>query len=175
MLGYPGKMIEASPITIRRGETARHLDLKELAVNWAFQQGFALVAPEVAFPHWRFRVDVAACAPARKAPSRVQVSSVSSVLKAAVVFECKQGRGDLIRDNKRRQLLTERVNTLEARRIRLESLLQLHLPHLSNGKAFSPSSTVTAYANIAMRVTPSSFANLGFRNAERLMGPSLTA
>ena len=132
-------MIEqASPVTIRRGETDRHLGLKELAVNWAFQQGFALVAPEVAFPHRRFRVDVAACAPARKVPSREQVTSVSSVLKAAIVFECKQDRGDLIRDNKRRALLGERLKALEARKQKLESLLHVHLPHLANGESLFP-------------------------------------
>ena len=59
----------------------------------------------------RIRVDVAACAPTRKVPSRKPVSHLSSVLKAAVVFECKQVRGDLIRDNKRRALLSERLKT----------------------------------------------------------------
>ena len=96
------------------------------------------MAPEVSFPHRKFRVDVAACAPARKVPSRRPVPHVSSVLKAAVVFECKQGRGDLIRDNKRRTLLSDRLKTLEARRHRLESLLHVHLPHLANGESLFP-------------------------------------
>ena len=132
-------MIEqASPITKRGGETARHLGLKGLAAQWAFDQGLSFVAPEVSFPHRRFRVDVAACAPARKVPSRIQVSHLVSVLKAAVVFECKQVRSDLIRDNKQRTLLSERLKTLEARRERLESLLHVHLPHLANGEALFP-------------------------------------
>jgi hypothetical protein len=132
-------MIEqASPVAKRGGETVRHLGLKGLAMNWAAQHGLSFVAPEVSFPHRRFRVDVAACAPARKVPSRKPVSSISSVLKAAVVFECKQGRGDLVRDNKRRALLSERLKTLEARRIRLEALLQVHLPHLANGECLFP-------------------------------------
>src|SRR5476651_2711434 len=132
-------MIEqASPVAKRGGETVRHLGLKGLAMNWAAQQGLSFVAPEVSFPHRRFRVDVAACAPARKVPSRKPVSSISSVLKVAVVFECKQGRGDLVRDNKRRVLLSERLKTLEARRIRLEALLQVHLPHLANGESLFP-------------------------------------
>ena len=132
-------MIEqSSPIVKRGGETIRHLDLKSLAAGWAFQQGCPLVAPEVSFPHRRFRVDVAACAPTRKAPSRAPVIQLSSILKAAVVFECKQARGDLIRDNKRHVLLGERLKALEARRQRLETLLHLHLPHLANGEALFP-------------------------------------
>ena len=132
-------MIEqASPVRKRSGETRRHLGLKALAAEWAVGQGLLFVAPEVSFPHRRFRVDVAACAPTRKVPSRKPVSHLSSVLKAAVVFECKQVRGDLIRDNKRRALLSERLKTLEARRHRLETLLHVHLPHLANGEALFP-------------------------------------
>jgi hypothetical protein len=132
-------MIEqASPVRKRSGETSRHLGLKALAAEWAVGQGLLFVAPEVSFPHRRFRVDVAACAPMRKVPSHKPVSHLSSVLKAAVVFECKQVRGDLIRDNKRRTLLSERLKTLEARRHRLETLLHVHLPHLANGEALFP-------------------------------------
>jgi hypothetical protein len=132
-------MIEqASPVRKRSGESPRHLGLKALAAEWAAGQGLLFVAPEVSFPHRRFRVDVAACAPTRKVPSRKPVSHLSSVLKAAVVFECKQVRGDLIRDNKRRALLSERLKTLEARRHRLETLLHVHLPHLANGEALFP-------------------------------------
>jgi hypothetical protein len=132
-------MIEqASPIAKRTGETARHLGLKALAVQWAVAQGLTIVAPEVSFPHRRFRVDVAACSPARKVPSRKPVLHLTSILKAAVVFECKQVRGDLIRDNKRQASLSERLRTLEARRQRLEALLQVHLPHLANGDSLFP-------------------------------------
>jgi hypothetical protein len=132
-------MIEqALPVPKRTGETRRHLGLKALAAQWAIAQGLLFVAPEVSFPHRRFRVDVAACAPTRKVPSRKPVPHLSSVLKAAVVFECKQVRSDLIRDNKRRTLLSERLKTLEARRQRLETLLHVHLPHLANGEALFP-------------------------------------
>jgi hypothetical protein len=132
-------MIEqAAPVRKRSGETPRHLGLKALAAQWAVGHGLSFVAPEVSFPHRRFRVDVAACAPTRKVPSRKPVLHLSSVLKAAAVFECKQVRGDLIRDNKRRALLSERLKTLEARRQRLEALLQVHLPHLANGEALFP-------------------------------------
>ena len=123
---------------VRGGETLRHRALKELAAQWAFAEGLSLVAPEVSFPHRRLRVDVAACAPARKVPSRKPVAHLASVLKTAVVFECKQDRADLTRDNRRRLLLSERLRTLEARRLRLESLLHVHLPHLANGDALFP-------------------------------------
>ncbi len=83
-------MIEQAPLVLQRtGETARHLGLKGLAAKWAYEQGFAYVAPEVSFPHRRYRVDVAACAPTRKVPSRKPVAHLSSILSAAVVFECK--------------------------------------------------------------------------------------
>ena len=132
-------MLEQAPPLLRRtGETARHLGLKGLAAKWAYDQGLAFVAPEVSFPHRRYRVDVAACAPTRKVPSRKPVAHLSSVLSTAVVFECKQARCDLIRDNKRRALLSARLKTLEARRQRLESLLHVHLPHLANGESLFP-------------------------------------
>jgi hypothetical protein len=121
-----------------RGETAHHAQLKSLALTWAREQGLSLAAPEVSFPHRRFRVDVAACCPARKVPSRTPSSHLTSVLKAAAVFECKQARSDLIRDNKRREFLTRQLKTLHERRIQLESLLQLHLPHLANGESLFP-------------------------------------
>jgi hypothetical protein len=121
-----------------RGETSRHADLKTLALNWAGSQGMTISAPEVGFPHLRLRVDVAACCPARKAPSRTPVSTISSVLKTAVIFECKQARSDLIRDNKRHDLVAARLKSLDARRQRLETLLRIHLPHLANGETLFP-------------------------------------
>jgi hypothetical protein len=120
------------------GETIHHANLKTLTLAWAYEQGMMLAAPEVSFPHRRFRVDVAACCPVRKVPARKPEPSISSVLKAAAVFECKQVRSDLIRDNKRRAETTARLKTLESRRVRLENLLHLHLPHLGNGETLFP-------------------------------------
>ncbi len=119
-------------------ETSHHLGLKTLALAWAYQQGMSLAAPEVSFPHRRFRVDVAACCPLRKVPSRKPVSSITAVLKAAVIFECKQVRSDLIRDNKKREALAQRLKALEKRRGLLESLLHLHHPHLAKGESLFP-------------------------------------
>jgi hypothetical protein len=120
------------------GETEAHATLKTLALRWAMDQGLTLAAPEVSFPHRRFRVDVAACAPERKVPSRRRVTAVTSVLKGAAVFECKQVRSDLIRDNQRRAATAERLKALDARKSQLESLLHLHLPHLANGESLFP-------------------------------------
>jgi hypothetical protein len=132
-------MIEQVSPTLRRtGETARHLSLKALAAIWAAKEGMRLVAPEVSFPHRRFIVDVAACAPSRKVPSRQPVAHISSLLKAAAIFECKQARSDLIRDNKKQARLSEKLKSLEARRLELEALMQIHLPHLANGEALFP-------------------------------------
>lgn len=120
------------------GETSKHSSLKALAIAWAREQGMSIAAPEVSFPHRKFRVDVAGCCPARKAPSRKPVKSLDVVLKAAAVFECKQVRSDLIRDNKQRDVLSCRLKMLEERRARMESLLQVHLPHLANGESLLP-------------------------------------
>jgi hypothetical protein len=120
------------------GETEAHATLKTLALQWAMEQGMTLAAPEVSFPHRRFRVDVAACAPERKVPSRRPAAVITSVLKGAAVFECKQVRGDLIRDNQRRASTAERLKSLDARKSHLESLLHLHLPHLANGESLFP-------------------------------------
>jgi hypothetical protein len=121
-----------------RRETERHLDLKALALAWAAEQGMTLNAPEVSFPHRRFRVDAAACCPVRKVPAREPVRALTSILKAAAVFECKQARGDLLRDNARRAIVSARLRALEDRRRQLETLLQLHLPHLANGESLFP-------------------------------------
>ena len=132
-------MIEQVSPTVRRtGETSRHLGLKALAAAWAAREGMPFVAPEVSFPHRRFKVDVAACAPTRKVPSRQPVRHISSLLKAAAIFECKQARSDLIRDNKKQARLSEKLKSLEARRLELEALMQIHLPHLANGEALFP-------------------------------------
>jgi len=120
------------------GETTRHRELKALARLWAVEQGMTLAAAEVSFPHRRFRVDIAACCPERKVPSRKTVASVARVLKGAAVFECKQVRGDLLRDNHRRHATAERLKALDSRRVDLEALLQLHLPHLANGESLFP-------------------------------------
>ena len=125
-------------MNLTTGETQAHATLKSLALRWAVEQGMTLAAPEVSFPHRRFRVDVAACCPQRKVPSRRATGSITSVLKGAAVFECKQVRSDLIRDNRRHASTVQKLKALDERRAQLESLLHLHLPHLANGESLFP-------------------------------------
>ncbi len=77
-------------------------------------------------------------APSAKFPARKLATSITRVLKGAAIFECKQVRGDLVRDNKRRIATSERLKVLDERRTHLESLLHLHLPHLACGESLFP-------------------------------------
>jgi hypothetical protein len=60
------------------------------------------------------------------------------VLRTAAVFECKQVRSDLIRDNARRETAARLLRELQARRVELENRLHLHLPHLAQGESLFP-------------------------------------
>ncbi len=71
---------------MRRSESWRHLNLKKLAAQWAYANGFRCIGIEVRAPRSRFRVDVAAYRPGRMSEPVV------------VIFECKQSRPDLLRD-----------------------------------------------------------------------------
>jgi len=73
--------------SVRRGETAAHANLKRLAVLWAQAHGYSACAVEVKLPRCRYRVDVAAYRPQQKG------------IGCAVIFECKQARPDLRKDN----------------------------------------------------------------------------
>ena len=119
------------------GETVFHRKLKSLAVAWARNQGYVITAPEVAFPHRRYRVDVAACIPAMKAPPR-KPAPIDRILQTAVIFECKASRGDLIKDNKRQEATRKQLDSLLDRKLKLEGLLQVHLPHLARGESLFP-------------------------------------
>ena len=70
-----------------RGETAAHQRLKRLALLWAQANGYSACAMEVTLPQSRFRADVAAFRPAVNA------------IGCTAIFECKQARPDLRRDN----------------------------------------------------------------------------
>src|SRR4051812_38575044 len=77
-----------SPAGTRRGETTNHRELKRLALIWAQENGYPLAAFEVTLPNSRYRADVAAYRPER-----------NGSLGHTVVFECKQSRPDLRRDD----------------------------------------------------------------------------
>jgi hypothetical protein len=54
--------------SMRRSESWEHVNLKKLAAQWAYANGFRCIGLEVRAPRSRFRVDVAAYRPGRKGP-----------------------------------------------------------------------------------------------------------
>ena len=82
---------------------------------------------EVRAPQSRFRVDVAAV----RLDRRQGEATVA-------VFECKQSRGDLDRDNHRQNELTAKLKNLQERRDKLECLLAVHYPSLRTSDSLFP-------------------------------------
>jgi hypothetical protein len=82
---------------------------------------------EVRAPRSRFRVDVAAV----RLDRRQGEATVA-------VFECKQSRGDLDRDNRRHHELTIKLKNLQERRDKLECLLAVHYPSLRTSDSLFP-------------------------------------
>ncbi len=103
------------------GETDSHRKLKVLALAWARANGFAIAACEVRVPKSGYRADVAACS--RGAERRT------------AVFECKQARGDLLKDAHAEAATRQKLAELVERRKKLEELLAVHRPDLRRGEA----------------------------------------
>src|SRR3954447_19511021 len=99
-----------------RSETAAHRRLKRLALLWSQGQGYTACALEVSLPQCRFRADVAAY---RAKPS-----------VATAIFECKQARADLRRDNCSTAETRRRLVSVQRRRDILEKHLRVHYPAL---------------------------------------------
>ena len=94
-------------------ESALHRELKRLALAWARQQGYTIAAEEVSVPRLgRCRLDVAAYRPAPAAASREAAGAMA--LGSTAVFECKQSRGDFLRDTACETALRERLAKLPA-------------------------------------------------------------
>src|SRR6516162_3355881 len=91
------------------GESCAHRRLKELTFLWAYQRGYRCCAMEVRAPRSPYRVDVAGV----RFDRNLGISTVG-------VFECKRSRTDLLRDNRRRDELREKLLRLQERRKRLE-------------------------------------------------------
>ncbi|MEA3210880.1 MAG: hypothetical protein QOE70_3937 [Chthoniobacter sp.] len=106
-------------------ESARHLELKRLALQWAQRRGFRVAAAEVSVPHLRVRLDVAAC--------RVESRSRSAPISATAIFECKQSRSDFARDSRSRARTLERMAALTARKLRHEATLRPFYLSLRHG------------------------------------------
>ena len=101
-----------------RGETEAHRRLKRLALIWAQGRGYSACAVEVTLPRCRYRADVAAYRRDRNG------------LRSTAVFECKQARQDLRRDNGCATAIAERLETVHRRRQVLEKHLRIHYPAL---------------------------------------------
>ena len=109
------------------GESEIHRLLKEQAFLWAYDRGFRCCAMEVRAPRSRFRVDVAA----------IRLDRLHGESTVAV-FECKQSREDLDRDNQRHSELKAKLKTLQERRDKLECLLAVHYPSLRTSDSLFP-------------------------------------
>src|SRR3954463_14836526 len=94
------------------GETEAHRRLKRLAVLWAQAQGYSACAVEVTLPRCRYRADVAAYRARGSEPGMT------------AVFECKQVRSDLQRDNCCSAAARARLETVHKRRQVLERNLR---------------------------------------------------
>src|SRR4051812_39750979 len=108
-------------------ETQNHVRLKTLALAWAQANGFAITATEVRVPKSGYRADVAAAA-----------RGVASSAMRTAVFECKQARGDLLKDAHAESATRARLAELTQRRRTLEELLAMHRPDLRRGEALWP-------------------------------------
>jgi hypothetical protein len=115
-----------APIAARRGETDSHVRLKRLALLWAQANGYSACAAEVSLPQCRYRADVAAYRPQRGQPG------------VTAIFECKQARADLRRDNCRGDATRERLRSISRRRQVLEKHLRIHYPTLRTGDSLFP-------------------------------------
>jgi hypothetical protein len=100
-----------------RGETAAHQRLKRATLLWAQAQGFTACAIEVSLPRCRYRADVAGYRPN---PNH----------GVTAIFECKQTRCDLRRDNCCSGPTRSRLETICRRRQVLEKHLRIHYPNL---------------------------------------------
>jgi hypothetical protein len=109
---------------MRAAETPEHRELKRLALAWAQRHGYRVAAAEVSVPALGARLDVAACRPAPKARGGVGTT---------IIFECKQSRGDFLKDSRSTALLSARLERLLERRALYEESMRLHFPSLRNG------------------------------------------
>lgn len=109
----------------RAGETEAHHRLKRRCLLWAQAQGFSACAVEVSLPRCRYRADVAAYRPSTDAG-------------VTAIFECKQTRCDLRRDNCCTSDTRSRLDTICRRRRVLEKHLRIHYPNLRISDSLFP-------------------------------------
>lgn len=113
-------------------ETARHCDLKRLTLVWAQLHGYRVAGTEVAVPALGARLDVAAFRPSASR-KRKEPSDGEAGIGTTAIFECKQSRGDFLKDSRCELRLAERLAKLHARRALYEESMRAHWPSLRNG------------------------------------------
>jgi hypothetical protein len=119
------------------GESELHRRLKEQTFLWAFDRGFRCCAIEVRAPRSHFIVDIAA----------IRYDRLQSQPTVAI-FECKQSRQDLGRDNGRRNELEAILLSLQERRQKLERLLAVHYPSLRTSNSLFPEWSTFDFASL---------------------------
>jgi hypothetical protein len=105
-----------------KGETPSHLALKERARDWARANGYRACGIEIRIPSSPYRADVAGYKPS------------GDKLGITAIFECKQARGDFLRDAASVAVTQEKLKLLHHRRLELEKLLKVHYPNLRRGE-----------------------------------------
>ena len=108
-----------------RAETEAHQRLKRAALLWAQAQGFTACAVEVTLPRCRYRADVVG----------YRQSDPNGI---TAIFECKQARCDLRRDNCCSHITRSRLETVCRRRQVLEKHLRIHYPSLRISDSLFP-------------------------------------
>lgn len=108
-------------------ETAAHVRLKQLALEWAITQGFALAGLEVRVPRSSFRADVAAA-----------TKGCAEEHGRTALFECKQSRADLLRDGADEPDVRRQASALGERVRELRTLIGAHRPDLRRGTTLFP-------------------------------------
>jgi hypothetical protein len=120
---------------VSNGETQAHRHLKRLALVWAQANGYRIAAAEVSLPNYRVRMDVAACRMERirEARGRTRRAVSRPAIGVTAIFECKASASDFARDARSSKLIQEKLQSLNARRLRAEEELKIHYPSIRNG------------------------------------------
>lgn len=109
------------------GETQAHRTLKRLALAWARTAGLVIAGVEVRIPHSGYRADVAAA-------SRHPTGPEGRI----ALFECKQCRADLLRDQADEPMTRAQATALGARVDALRIAVASHRPDLRRGETLFP-------------------------------------
>lgn len=115
------------PANASHAESAEHINLKRLALDWARMHRLLLAATEVRLPRSGYRADVVAATPRVLAPNAV-----------TAVFECKVSRPDFLRDSAREAGAAEMLVRLSERLMALRALIGTHRPDLRRREELFP-------------------------------------